>query len=264
MPRILITNDDGVDSPLLPPLVRAIERLGEVTVVVPHVERSWVGKSISRFEVLRVEQSQRHGVALHTVTGTPADCASLAIHTLFDTRPDLVVSGINLGLNFGLAFVLSSGTVGAAIEASIAGVPALAFSIALPHDAYGLSGHERVRALGDLPQRAAAVAADITAACLQHGLPPEVDCISVNLPAEVTADSPRAIAPVTRTRYDRLFVPTGDGGFRHQFGGLSIDAQPDGDVAVVSRGGVAITPLRFDVSARLPPVLEAALTERAA
>src|SRR6185295_873690 len=118
-------------------------------VVVPHVERSWVGKSISRFDVIRVEKGERDGISLYTATGTPADCASLAIHTLFPERPDLVVSGITLGLNFGLAFLLSSGTVGAAIEASIAGVPALAFSLALPHDAYGLSGEERVRALGD-------------------------------------------------------------------------------------------------------------------
>lgn len=262
MPRILVTNDDGVDSPLLPPLVRALERLGDVTVVVPHVERSWVGKSISRFDVLRVAREQRHGIDLYTVTGTPADCASLALHTLFDTRPDIVVSGVNLGLNFGLAFVLSSGTVGAALEASIGGVPALAFSLALPKDAYGLGGEERVRALGDCPEHAALVAAEITETFLRHGLPPEVDCVTVNMPADVTLDSPRSIAAVTRTKYDRLFVATGDGGYRHQFGGLSIDPAPGGDVAVVTRGGVAISPLRFEISTRLPEELESALERR--
>src|SRR5262249_45933047 len=164
-------------------------------------------------------------------------------------RPDLVVSGINLGLNFGLAFLLSSGTVGAAIEASIAGVPALAFSAALPHDAYGLSGHERVRALGDLPERAADVAADITGAFLRFGVPPEIDCVSINMPSQVTRSSPREINPVTRTRYGLLFKPA-DGGYRHQFSGLSIDSRPDGDVAAVSRGAVSICPLRFEVSAR--------------
>lgn len=261
MPRILITNDDGVDSPLLPPLVRALRPLGDVTVVVPHTERSWVGKSISRFDVIKVEKTTREGLELYTATGTPADCASLAIHTLFEQRPDLVVSGVNLGLNFGLAFLLSSGTVGAAIEASIAGVPALAFSMALPNDAYGLSGEDRVRALGDCPINAAAVAADITASFLKHGVPPEIDCVSVNMPAEVTVASAREITPVTRTRYGLLFAPA-DGGYRHRFSGLSIDTRPDGDVAAISRGAVSIAPVRFELSAGLPPALTKALVGR--
>src|SRR5262244_2442701 len=147
MPRILVTNDDGIDSPLLPPLVRAMSRHGDVVVVVPHVERSWVGKSISRFDAIQVERTERAGVAMYTATGTPADCASLAIHTLFPERPDLVVSGINLGLNFGLAFLLSSGTVGGALEGWIAGVPSIAVSMAIPNDAYGLSGAQRIAAL---------------------------------------------------------------------------------------------------------------------
>jgi 5'-nucleotidase len=196
---------------------------------------------------------------MFTATGTPADCASLAIHTLFDKPPDLVVSGVNLGLNFGLAFLLSSGTVGAAIEASIAGVPALAFSAALPRDAYGLSGDDRLRALGDLPERGADVARDITAAFLKHGFPPEIDCVSVNMPSEVTRQSAREITPVTRTRYGLLFQPA-DGGYRHKFSGLSVDSRPDGDVAAVSRGAVSISPLRFEVSARLPQALETELT----
>jgi len=261
MPRILITNDDGIDSPLLLPLVHQAQTLGEVTVVVPHVERSWVGKSISRFDVIKVERREHASVAMYTATGTPADCASLAIHTLFDTPPDIVFSGVNLGLNFGLAFLLSSGTVGAAIEASIAGVPALAFSTALPRDAYGLSGHERVQALGDLPMRAAEVACDIAAAFMRHGMPPEIDCISVNMPADVRRESVREITPVTRTRYGLLFAPA-DGGYRHRFSGLSIDSRPDGDVAAVSRGAVAISPVRFEISTRLPAPLEAELTRK--
>jgi len=259
MPRILVTNDDGVDSPLLIPLARALQRLGDVTVVVPHVERSWVGKSISRFDVLRVAEIERDGLAIHTVTGTPADCTSLALHTLFDRKPDFVVSGINLGLNFGLAFVLSSGTVGAAVEAAIGGVAAIAFSLALPRDAYGLAGPQRVQALGDRPHRAAEVAAEITETFLRHGMPGEVDCVSVNFPEDISSDSPRHIAAVTRTTYDRLFVPV-EGGFRHQFGGLSIDANPEGDVAVVSRGAVSISPLRFELNGRLPEALARDLT----
>ena len=71
-------------------------------------------------------------------SGTPADCANLGIHSVFDTRPDLVVSGINIGLNHGLAFVMGRGTVGAATEGVIAGLPAIAFSIGVRggHDAF--------------------------------------------------------------------------------------------------------------------------------
>jgi hypothetical protein len=128
MPTILITNDDGIDSPTLVPLARCLRRLGTIRVVVPEAERSWIAKAITRFEALRVVPAEREGIAMHAVTGTPADCVSLGVHTLFDGPPDLVVSGINLGLNYGLAFLLSSGTVGAALEACLAGIPAIAFS----------------------------------------------------------------------------------------------------------------------------------------
>src|SRR5262249_20121791 len=155
MRTILITNDDGIDSPTLVPLVRALQALGQVRVVVPSVERSWIGKAITRFEPVKVLAVEREGIAMHAVSGSPADCVNLAVHTLYADRPDVVISGINTGLNFGLAFLLSSGTVGAAMEAWIAGLPALAFSMAIPNDAYGLAGLERLQALGGLPQAAA-------------------------------------------------------------------------------------------------------------
>src|SRR5437899_1526952 len=107
MRTVLITNDDGIDSPTLAPLARALQGFGTVRVVVPAIERSWVGKSITRFEALHVQATERDGIPMYAVTGTPADCVSLGVHTLYPTPPDLVISGINLGLNFGLAFVLS-------------------------------------------------------------------------------------------------------------------------------------------------------------
>jgi len=143
MPTLLLTNDDGMDSPTLVPLAKALQDLGTVRIVVPECERSWIGKAISRFETVRLRTVERDGLTLHAVAGTPADCVSLGVHELFPQPPDLVVSGINLGLNFGTAFVLSSGTVGAAIEAALAGVPGIAFSMAIPSDAYGLAGAAR-------------------------------------------------------------------------------------------------------------------------
>ena len=260
MKTILVTNDDGIDSPMLVPLVRALHRLASVRVVVPSTERSWVGKAITRFDVVQAQPTERDGLTMHAVRGTPADCVSLGVHTLFPEPPDLVVSGINLGLNFGLAFLLSSGTVGGALEAWIAGIPSIAFSRAIPNDAYGLSGAQRIAALGDRPVTAAEVAADIVEPLLDYGFPEHVDSFSVNMPAEVTRDTPRVIARVTRSRYGPLFVPGPEGGYLHRFQSLTpLESPDDGDMQVLARGHTAITPLRLDVSASLSNPLRAAL-----
>ena len=260
MPTILITNDDGIDSPTLVPLAQALQRLGTVRVVVPSTERSWVGKAITRFEIVQAHATERDGIPMHAVSGTPADCSSLGVHTLFHDRPDLVVSGINLGLNFGLAFLLSSGTVGGALEGWIGGIRAIAFSMAIPNDAYGLTGAQRTAALGDRPVAAAQVATDIVATILREGYPLNVDCFSVNMPADVTAATPRVIARVTRSRYGPLFVPGPDVGYLHRFQSLTaLESPDDGDMQVVARGAIAITPLRLDFSAALPAALHSAL-----
>ena len=260
MPTILITNDDGIDSPTLVPLARALRRLGTVRVVVPSSERSWIAKAISRFETVHVQATERDGIAMFAAGGSPADCVSLGVHTLYPDRPDLVVSGINLGLNFGLAFVLSSGTVGGALEAWIAGIPSIAFSMAIPNDAYGLTGVQRIAALGNRPDAAAAVSTEIVDTLLGDGFPSAVDCFSVNFPAEVTATTPRVIARVTRSRYGPLFVPGPDGGYQHRFSSLTaLETPDDGDMQVLQRGAIAISPLRLDFTAAVPPRLRTAL-----
>ncbi|MFP3914318.1 MAG: 5'/3'-nucleotidase SurE, partial [Actinomycetota bacterium] len=99
--RILVTNDDGIDAPGLVPLARALQKLGEVRVVVPDRERSWVGKAITRFDPVWMERRERSGVEIMAVTGYPADAVQLGIHALEGATPDLVVSGINLGYNHG-------------------------------------------------------------------------------------------------------------------------------------------------------------------
>lgn len=261
MATVLITNDDGIDSPTLVPLAAELRRCFDtVRVVVPADERSWTAKAITRFGVVDVQATERAGIPMYAVNGTPADCVSLGVHTLYPGPPDLVVSGINLGLNFGSAFLLSSGTVGGALEAWIAGVPAIAFSMAIPNDAYGLTGAHRIAALGGRPAVAAQVSRDITAAFVREGYPAGVDCCSVNMPADVAADTPRVVARVTRARYGPLFVRQPAGGYRHHFQSFeALEDRSDGDVRVVARGEVAITPLRLDFSADLPAALRAAL-----
>lgn len=261
MPRLLLTNDDGLDSPILIPLARALGTLGAVSVVVPESERSWIGKAISRFDTVQVRPVERDGLCVLAVSGTPADCVSLGVSRLFPEPPDLVVSGINLGLNFGTAFLLSSGTVGAACEAWIMGVPSVAFSMAIPSDACGIGGPLRAERIRPHCGPAVRVAVEIVATLLAHGFPDSIDMLTVNLPPDAHEGTPRRITRVTRARYAPVFHPAGDGdGYVHRFQSYQpLEDDPGGDVATVGRGEVSITPLRFEFTARMPSALHAAL-----
>lgn len=247
MPRVLVTNDDGVDSPTLLPFLEALSTWVDLAVAVPLHERSWIGKAITRFAPVRVQRTHQSAIPWAVVDGSPADCVNLAIHSLDWPRPDLVISGINLGLNFGSAFLLSSGTVGAAFESWIAGVPAMAFSMAIPNDAFGVQGEARAVTLGNAARRVARVASDMSRTLWEEGFPPEVDAFSVNLPAEADVDTPRRVTRVARTRYGPLFVPEDASSFRHRFSYLQ-PLEDGGDVALVRQGVIAITPLRLDFS----------------
>ena len=130
-PRILISNDDGYLADGIKALADAMEALGEVWVVAPHTEQSASSHAISIHRPLRLRQVRPRWYA---VDGTPTDCSWLAInHVMRDRRPSLMVSGINHGPNLA-DDVTYSGTVAAAMEASILGVPAIAFSLATRQD----------------------------------------------------------------------------------------------------------------------------------
>ncbi|MCZ6602283.1 MAG: 5'/3'-nucleotidase SurE [Planctomycetota bacterium] len=125
--KVLLTNDDGIGSPGLMALWEAIHPVAEVTIVAPTRERSGVGHGISMHD-LHVYPWQMDAATGYAVHGTPADCVKVAIFDLMKARPDLVISGINRGLNYGIdAFY--SGTVAAAREAAIRGIPGLALSV---------------------------------------------------------------------------------------------------------------------------------------
>ena len=126
--NILITNDDSHDSPLLDFVFSHFKRLGALTVVVPKEEQSWKSKSMKVDQRLHVDRIVLEGRQALCVDGSPADCTNFGIYNACQSKPDLVVSGINAGLNAGISFAFSSGTIGACLEANIAGVPALALS----------------------------------------------------------------------------------------------------------------------------------------
>lgn len=125
--KILLTNDDGIHAPGLMALRDAFSRKHEVTVVAPDRQRSAIGSSITLFEPLIVRRYEEKGMPHYSVSGTPADAVKLAVRELFGGRPDVVLSGINHGLNSG-SNIFYSGTVAAAFEASMFDLPAIAVS----------------------------------------------------------------------------------------------------------------------------------------
>ncbi len=128
--RILISNDDGINAPGLRTLRKSLATMGEVLVVAPDRERSGTGHGITTYKPLRTQKvTFSDGTYGWAVNGTPADCVKLAIEALMPEKPDIVVSGINLGANLGTD-VLYSGTVSAAIEGLINDCPSVAISLA--------------------------------------------------------------------------------------------------------------------------------------
>ena len=250
-PWVLVTNDDGPDSPALLPLLRGLSAAMRVRALVPSREYSWSGKTLTRQGTVRVEEKARtDGYVLSTLTGSPADCANLGIHHLDESKPSMVVSGVNMGSNAGLSFMLSSGTVGAAIEAALGGVAAAAFSVELPPDVYKKWRTERsLDAMDGLWTTTATITREVCQEILRGGLPGDASVLSVNMPPTCEVTTPRRFARVTPTAYGSFFERLDDDTFDHHYDGLRVlGGDGQGDVEVLERGEVALTPipLNFD------------------
>ena len=254
MSYLLLTNDDGVESPALIPFAQALMELAPVRVVVPAQERSWIGKAITRFDEVRVTTEIRDGVEIHVADGYPADCTQLGVHSLFEGRPSMVVSGINIGLNSGLGFLLSSGTVGAAAEGWIAGLPAVAFSTGVTQDHQTWSDGAWSPESRPFWERSAALAVDVLGDILAAGFPRGVDLLSVNYTTACDLVSPRSVTTLAKVGYDNIFREHEPGRFLHDFStGLRIDGDMTGtDLETLRNGGVAITPVQLAHAGQVP------------
>ena len=133
--KILVTNDDGITAKGISALTEMVRPYGEVTVVAPKDPQSGMSGSVTIVTPIRLfELSREDGVTRYVCTGTPVDCVKIAMSQLFqECKPDLLVSGINHGANTSAA-VLYSGTLGAAAEGVLYGIPSIGFSLATPHD----------------------------------------------------------------------------------------------------------------------------------
>jgi len=253
MRRILLTNDDGIDSPALLPFARALRVLGEVRIVVPDNERSWVAKAITRFEPVHLRAVDREEFEVLACSGYPADAVQLGIHAAPEP-PDLVVSGINLGYNHGVGFLMSSGTVGAAVEGWISGIPAVAVSTGTMADWQEWRRQARDPASSPRWHRTGEVAAAIIEDLLAAGVPALADVVSINMPFDPAPDTPRRLTSIARVGYDRLFRPDGEGVYVHDYGGgfRQFDVLDGTDVAAAHRSEIAVTALRMPQSVELP------------
>ncbi len=261
MSYLLLTNDDGIDSPALVPFYHALSTVAPVKVVVPDRERSWIGKAITRFEEIHVRTVVKDGVEIAVADGFPADCAQLGIHSLFGERPMMVVSGINIGLNNGLGFFLSSGTIGAVAEGWIAGIPGVAFSTGDVADHRGWAKTAWLPESVPFWEQAAALAVEVLRSILDAGYPAGVDLLSVNFAAGVDTSAPRRVTDIAKVGYDNIFRQASPGRFVHDFStGLRIDGDIAGtDVEALAEGAVAITPIRLAHTAPVDDATRAAL-----
>jgi len=237
--KILITNDDGIRSEGLIALAREISKIADITVISPDRERSATGHAITMHKPLRVEQVEIPNCQAlgWMVNGTPSDCIKLGLEALLDFTPDLVLSGINRGPNLGTD-VIYSGTVSAAIEAALSGVPSLAFSIT------GKNANNF--------KDAAIYAKKI---CLQviDNIFPNNTLLNVNIPS-ITSKDIRGVAITHlgtiryRNSFDRRIDPRGR--VYYWLAGESIENSNDvgSDVWAIKNNYISITPLFFDMT----------------
>ncbi len=247
--RILITNDDGVNSSGLLAAYEAVRGLGDVTIVAPATQQSAVGRSMTLFNPLRLSRHKVNGVTAYSVSGTPTDAVIIGMFVAMDKKPDLVVSGFNIGENLSTEAATTSGTIGAALEAAGQGVPAIAVSIRVEDEGDKFADTDYKRDYG--------VAIDVVrklAQCVLNGkLPEGVDVLNVNVPAHPRPDTAVVVTKLARKMYDTRVHSRHDPRGRTYYwidGTVVEDAEEGTDLhAVLKKNQISVTPLAMDMTA---------------
>ena len=236
--RILISNDDGIDAPGIYALASAIKKIGEVFVTAPDKQQSAVGHAITMNYPLRANKFYKNGKFFgYAVDGTPADAVKLAVNSLMKQPPDIIISGINHGANTAIS-IIYSGTVSAATEGTILGIPSIAVSLAT----YGKPDF----------RYAANIAVKIAAAVLKNGLP-KGTLLNVNVPAvnekyirgiKVTRQSNAVWEDWFETRRD----PNNKEYYWLTGRLIASDKSEDTDQYAVENNYVSITPIQYELT----------------
>jgi 5'-nucleotidase len=237
-PYILITNDDGIDSPGILALAEALKEIGEVIVVAPDRQQSAISNAVSVNKPLRVAKYYGGASKLfgYAVDGSPSDCVKLALTTLVDRKPDLVVSGINHGQNTAIN-ILYSGTVAGAAEGMLAGIKSIAVSV---------NSHD--------PRHDVSAAAHYTKIIAQHTLEadlPKGVILNVNVPSipikeikgiRITHHS----SAIWKDYYEKRTDPFGRDYYWFAGEYNVLDNEPDSDDAAISENYVSVSPIQFN------------------
>jgi 5'-nucleotidase len=236
--HILVSNDDGIDAPGIFSLVQEIKKIADVTVIAPDKQQSAVGHAITMNYPLRALPFHKNGEFFgYAVEGTPADAIKLGVRALMKTKPDMVISGINHGSNTAIN-IIYSGTVSAATEGTVLGIPSIAISLTT----YGEPDFSY----------AARFASKLALLVAEKGLP-EGTLLNVNVPPV----SEHEIAGVLLTRqgkstWDDTFDVRRDPANREYFwltGKLNIvDKDPDIDQIAIQNRYVSVTPIQYDLT----------------
>ncbi len=178
--RILITNDDGVNSSGILAAKKAADNLGQITVVAPATQQSGIGHALTLFEPIRVSPTKlMDGTEAFSVSGTPTDAVIIGIFEITTDKPDLIISGINVGENLGMSELTTSGTIGAAMEAAAHGLPSLSVSLQVTRDDVKFhDGHVDV----DF-SHAQKITRKVSRMIINKGLPEGVDFLNLNIPS---------------------------------------------------------------------------------
>ena len=252
--QILLTNDDGIQSPGIWAAAEALSEIGYVHVVAPREQHSGAGRSLPSGNdgIIAAHQMRVHEKewTVYSVGGSPAQTVLHAILEIMPQRPDLVVSGINYGENVGVG-ITASGTVGAALEAAMQGVPALAISLETDIE-HHLSYSQDVdfTAAACLTRKFAGIQLDRT-------LLADVDLLKVDIPSTATCETPWRLTRLSRSSY---FIPVAPdrsswdqpGSVGYRVVGEADNELPDTDVYTLRvLRQVSVTPLSLDLTSRV-------------
>ena len=236
--RILVSNDDGIDAPGLYALVQELRRIGSVFVVAPDKQQSAIGHAITMNYPLRAKEFKKDGVFFgYAVEGTPADSVKLAVKALLKEKPDLLVSGVNHGANTAIS-IIYSGTVSAATEGTILGIPSIAVSLAT----YGPADF----------RYAAKFARKLALIVARKGLP-EGTLLNVNVPA-LPEDEIRGVVLTRQGRaiWNDVFELRRDPANKEYYwltGALEdSDTGLHFDQAAVRSQYISVTPIHYDLT----------------
>jgi len=243
---ILLTNDDGVNSVGIWAAYEALADIADVTIVAPATQQSAVGRSISIFEPIRAQRVTMNGVPVYSVAGKPTDAVIIGLYAL-KLDPALVVSGVNIGENLSFESIMTSGTVGAALEASNQGTKGIAFSLQVEDqgDKFDDPRHHRQSF-----EPAKKVIRDVVSRILKNGFPPSADVININIPSKIRGgyEVTRLARKLFTTGVEQRLDPRGRPYYWIN-GPLIDDAEEGTDVHAIRKGNISVTPITLDCTA---------------